>query len=131
MRKHALELLDAKILRGAEGYHGIVSRPSAIRRDRQCQVLERPACGSARPIAEGNGRGNRLHQFHRPEGERGLAGGDQKIGQEHVALPYGYAEGRVAERDATDLQMGEEPGWRCSARPACKRAQREDELTTG
>ena len=116
LREHPVELSDAKILRGAERHHRLVSCAPAIRGDRQRQVLERSAGRCARAARESDGRGHRLHQFDRPEGKRGRAGRDQEIRQDHVALSddaqkvawqnamqptYKWAKGRVGRRCST------------------------------
>jgi hypothetical protein len=54
LREHRIELLDAEILRGAEGHHRVLSRASAIRRHRQLEILVRLAARHPRPARKGD-----------------------------------------------------------------------------
>ena len=65
LREYAVELSDTEILRGAEGHHGFQSRPPAIRGDRELEILERAAGRYPKATRQGDGRGDRLHQFDR------------------------------------------------------------------
>ena len=85
---------DAEVPRGAEGHHRVLSRASAICRDRQLEILERTAGRCPRSAREGDGGGDRLHQLDRDQGKRGRACGDQEVGQDHAALPDRRADAR-------------------------------------
>ena len=82
LREHAVELLHAEVLRGAEAHHGVQPRPPAVRGDHQHQVLDGPAAGHPRPARQGDERGHRIQQLDRQAGEHRCAGEDQGLGQD-------------------------------------------------
>ncbi|MGY4291240.1 tripartite ATP-independent transporter DctP family solute receptor [Bradyrhizobium sp. LM2.7] len=129
LREHGVELLDAEILRSAEGHHRVLSRASPIRRHRELEILVRPAARYSHPAREGDDRGDRLYQLDCAPGERGRARRDQEGGQDHAALSYRRRSQGLAGGDAADVQMGQGPGRAGGARSSRQGTRRQDELT--
>ena len=125
-----VELSDAEILRGAEGHHRLLSRPSAIRRDRELQVLERPA--GRHPRASSTRRWRRRPttptRSRSKENEDALAE-IKKSGKTTLHYLTDEQKQGLAEGDAADLQMGQGPRRPGGARPARQGTRHQDELT--
>ena len=113
-REHVVEYLHAEVLRGAEVHDRIRSRRDRICRNREQEILGRPACGHTRDARRRNEGCDHVRQRYRQAGERRGAGKNQGLGQvaDHHAyagreecLEKGGTEGAPRKREAPSARI--------------------------
>ena len=118
LRKHAVELSDAEILRSAEGHHRLQSRPPAIRGDRElpssgtgCPPTS--AVSSTKAMDEATDYTNSIAHEENVDALAEIKASGKTTLHYLTRRP---AQG-LADGDAADLHMGQGPRRRGSARP--------------